>query len=853
MPIAQVVKEALKRGKRTEFKELSEVPKEIKDLPVDKRIAEADKFLAEDKAPAFAETRQQDIALDTKATYAEQSKVKTKQDEQRLRVEEAKLKVDEAPVILDAASNAKLQRDRGTLERREQEAEALAERERNLYLKAYNLKKEKEITATMQSEKAKGTSFFDTLLNTVASTPGTGRTFANIESRTDAIYNRINTDMFELKEGMRTKWLGMKQDIELADEVIRYLKDGTIKNQKRLKEVKEVADQWVKASEKVKGLRNKAGARIGKLEDWILPQSHDARKIRKAGYKSWVKSITPKLDRARIETEQGTTLENVLESAYKNVTTPRAEVSKGGTSVVAKRGEDLRVLHFKDSKGMIDYKNEFGNPDTFATMDAHIRQQSNEIATMQLFGANPEANYNRLKELARADGMGKTAETHLDQAWKLSTGQVDGDDIVSKLDERLALIGGTHRAIQISSKLGSAMVSSLADISSIVLSSGYRGLSSINILGKGLHTLLQEATTVGNVSRNVKIANRIGVVSEFASASLANSRYAEVGAGAAQKVAEVVIRASGLGSYTNSMRAAVGLELAGNFAEHFNKSLNDTPFAGLLKEYGITSKEWNIIRGTETYKTKGAEFFDTKKLYEVDEELGYKVSEMISNEMDAFVIMPTNRTRIWTTWGEKKGTIKGEAARNMMLFKSFPIASTLMHLKRVGKIDTTAGRVKYGASLVAVNTIMGGVTLWAYDTVRGHTPRSVDRPAMIGEALTKSGGLGIFGDFFLGLGENQYGHSFSETLAGVPASTLDDIVDTAQDLFIKDQSKQQTAANIYNRAKSYIPGQNLWYTRTVIERTIGDFMGEVIDPKHELKKRRRAKVLRLRDQKELLK
>jgi len=851
MPAARIIKEALKRKKRTEFKELDVVPEEIKELPIEQRLDEASEFLAEDKAKQFTEVREEDIVKDTRAVQAERAKVKAKQDAQQAKIDASQKKIDDAPVILDAKTHATLQKDKAYLESNQAQMDLLHERQRDLYLKSFNLKKERELTSTLRTEKAKGINMFDSIMNAVASTPGAGRTFANIESRTDAIYNRINSNMFELKEGMRTKWLGMKQDIDLANEVIRYLKDGAVKNQKRLKEVKQIADQWVKASDQIKNLRNRAGARVGKLEDWVMPQSHDGMKIRKAGFKKWSKSIAPKLDRARIEKEQGTSLENVLESAYKNITTPKVEFAKGGTSVVAKRGEELRVLHFKDGDGMISYKDEFGNPDTFSTMDAHIRQQSNEIAQMQLFGANPENTFDKLKELARAEGMGSTAERHLDQAWKLSTGQVDGDDIVSKLDGWMATIGGTHRSIQISAKLGSAMISSLADISSIVLGSGYRGLSSINILGKGLHTLLQEATTVGNVSKNIKIANRIGVVSEFASASLANSRYAEVGAGKAQKAAEVVIRASGLGSYTNSMRAAVGLELAGNFAENFSKRLSETPFAGLLKEYGITPKEWEAIRKTETYKIKGAEFFDTNKLYEADEALGYKVSEMISNEMDSFVIMPTNRTRIWTTWGAKKGTIPGEAARNMMLFKSFPIASTLMHLKRFGKIDTTMGKVGYAGALISVNTIMGGITLWAYDTVTGKTPRSVNRPAMIGEALTKSGGLGIFGDFFLGLGENQYGHSFSETLVGVPASTLDDIVDSAQDLMYKDKDK--ALGNVYNRAKAYIPGQNLWYTRAVIENTVGDFMGELVNPNHAKKKRRRQKAMRLRGQENLFK
>ena len=799
----------------------------------------------------FTQGRVEDIARDEAATYAEQAKQQAKIDEVKARETQ---EVERTPFP-----------DRETFIREEQlqakaetraEADALRlqqlqEKQRDLYLKANDLKIERDTARLIQEQKPEGRTAFNVLMDRISQTPGVGKTFSNIEARTEAIYKRINSEMFELKEGMRTKWLGIRQDTELANEVIRYLKDGAVKNKARAKEVELIAKQWEGAATKIKNLRNKAGARIGRLEDWILPQSHDAMKIRKAGKEEWKKRITPKLDKARIEKEQGASLDDVLDKAYVNITSPRVETSGvKGTGKMAKRGEESRVLHFKNANDMITYKDEFGNPDVFATMDAHIRQQSNEIATMQLFGSNPEATFNKLKELARNEGMGSNAESHLDQNWRLSTGQVDGDDIVSKLDGWIATVGGTHRAISVAGKLGSAMVSSLADVSSIVMGSGYRGISSVNILGKALHTLLQEATTIGKVADNVRVANRIGVVSEFASASLANSRYAEVGAGAAQRAAETVIRASGLGSYTNSMRAAMGLELAGNFAENFSKKMDDTPFSGLLKEYGITADEWDMIRKTETYKAKGAEFMDTNKIYEVDEQLGYKVNEMITNEMDAFVIMPTNRTRIWTTWGEKKGTFKGEMARNMMLFKSFPIASTLMHFKRIGRIDGNAGKLAYGAKLIGVNTVMGGITLWAYDVATGKTPRTVDRPAFIGEALTKSGGLGIFGDFFLGLADNVYGHSFSETLVGVPASTLDDIVDTAQDLLTKEGEDKYK--NVYNRAKAYIPGQNLWYTRYAVEKTLGEFMGEMLDPDYEARKRRRQKAMRLRGQKELI-
>ncbi len=817
----EIAEEAPKRAPRKTLKDVTTPPEELKQLPIEERVEKVGEFFEEPKAEAYTKARQEDIKQDRRATFAEQEKVSTR--------------IETTP-IEEADRMAMLQ-----------------ERKRDLYLKASNLKKERILLDRMNQVKAEGGSALDSAIDLISNTPGAGKQFSNIESRAGAIYNRVNADMFEVKEGLRTKWLGLSQDTELADDVIRYLKDGAVKNNKRLSEIKEIADQWTKGAEKLKALRNRAGARIGKLEDWILPQSHDARKIQKAGLKEWSGKIRDKLDKERIESEQGLPLEDVLETAYKNITTRNVDAGQGmGGAVVAKRGESHRVLHFKTGDDMINYKNEFGNPDTFSTMDSHVRQQANEIASLQIFGSNPDAMFEKIKQIARADGLGSIQEGHLNRAWALSTGQADGDDIITQMDSAFALVGGTHRAVSVASKLGSATITALGDLSNMIIGSKYRGIGTIKMLGKGLDTLIQEATTIGKVGKNIELANRIGVVSEFASASLANSRYAEVGAGAAQKAAEVVIRGSGLGSYTNSMRTAVGLEFSANFAENFGNKLDDTPFVKMFEEYGITAKEWDIIRKTQPHETKGAKFLDVNKIYEVDEELGYRMNELITNEMDAFVIMPTDRTRIWTTWGAKKGTVMGEAARNMMLFRSFPIAITMMHMKRLGQIDSTAGKVAYGSAILGVNTIMGGITLFAYDIVTGKTPRDPKRPEMVYESLMKTGALGIYGDLLFGDGQDRYGHNYMSTFVGVPAGTLEDLAKTAYRT-VTDPTNPTTWANNYNTAKQYIPGQNLWYTRAVMEATIGEFFGKLIDPKYNRKQHRRQKYMRQRGQEFLLK
>lgn len=856
MPISRALQDIVKettKPTRTEFKELSKVPSEIKELPAEERLIKTDEFFQAPKTEEFIDVRREDIQRDIAYTASKQEKHQVKMAEQQEKIKEYERRVQEAPEILNARTHETLQRDLDALSTHQEKEQMLKERERDLYLKALSLKREKERTDEFKQYVQDGASPYRAVLDLISSSPGAGQKFSNPEGRATAIYNRISAEMFELKDALRTKVAGLAQDVDTAHEVVRYLKDGKIKNEQNLAKVKQIAEQWQTAAEKIKGLRNKAGARIGKLEDWVIPQSHDRQKMLKAGYKSWYENIVPKLDRERIEKEQGATLEDVLDSAWKNITTRQVEISgvKNGTSV-ARKGEFERVLHFKDGDSIIDYNKEFGNPDIFSTMDAHIMQQSKEIAAMQLFGPNPQATYNKLIELAKASDMGSTLEDTLNNTWKIVSGQADGDDIVDLLDKTLATGGQVHRNIQVSSKLGSAMISSLADLHTIWLGAGYRNFSSIKMIGKGIHTLLQEATSGGSAAENVALANRIGVVSEFASASMANSRFAETGAGMTQKVAEVVIRSSGMAAYTTAMRTSVGLEMAANFAENFSKNLEDTPFNKLFEEYGITPEDWNKIRQTQPKEVKKAKFLNVNKIYEVDENLGYKVNEMMTNEMDSFVIMPTARTRLWTTWGAKKGSLKGEVARNMMLFKSYPIAYTMMHMNRVRTIQGGAGKTAYIGKAIVASTVMGGITLLAYDIATGKTPRDVDRPAFLMEAIVKGGGLGIAQDFFIGATETKYGSSFSDIIMGVPASTIKDIVNTVQDFAVKDLDEGVAVGNVYKRAKNYIPGQNLWYTRAVVEASVGDYLGELIDPNHEQSIRKQKKAMRIRGQEYLL-
>jgi len=727
---------------------------------------------------------------------------------------------------------------------------ALNEKKRTKALKLNQLKKEKELTEVINT-RPEGMSVYNTLREMVGKRAGKGNTFSNIEARATAIYTRMGAGMTDVKDTLRTKKAGLSQNLEMGHEIIRYLKDGVVKNLEMEADVKRLAEQWKTTSEKLKTLRNDAGGQIGKLEDWVIPQSHNKDAIKKVGKEAWKKSIKPLLDVKRIEEQSGGKIDDILDSSYKNITA-RESINDNFTSVVAKRHEESRVLHFKDGDSIIRYNEQFGNSDVFGTMDNHVRMHSQEIAAMQIFGANPDANFNKMVDLARAEGMGDFQAGKLQALYNLGLGKVDGDNILDTTDKVIATIGGGHRVLQVASKLGSAAISAIADGANIMTGAGYRGLNGFKILGTGLETLAKEALSGGTASENILFASRLGLVSEFANASLANSRFAEATqTGTLAKTSEAVIRASGLGAWTHSMRASFGLELNSKIFNDFGTKFDDLTYKDMLEEYGITAAEWDAIRTTKSRTISSdsfsSDFMDIEEVYKIDEGLGYKVSEMFNTEMDAFVIMPTNRTRVWTTAGAKKGTLKGEMARNIMLFKSFPVALTQMHLARWSKL-TGKGKMAYSAGVFTSSVVFGGLALMAYDTVTGKTVRSTDRVEFVWEAMMKGGGMGIFGDLF-SLAENRYGHSWAGTLIGVPFGTGEDISKTLGDLAKEIKGEDvNVMANAYNRAKKYIPGQNLWYTRTLFSETLGDYLQEAIDPDFWKKERRKQKYMRQRDQ-----
>jgi len=799
----------------------------------------------------FAEVRQADIGTEQKITSGKIADIQQKE------IKPKKIKpVEEAFTAEQADFNIKIeeQNAKNALynEQRIPELEAqLKDRKRNLYLKAVDLSLEKKNTNLFMQQVDNGTDSYSSTKNIISNTMGVGREFSTPDGRRQVIYNRLNKGLFELKDELRTKWAGLYQNKKLGEDVIRALKDGVSEN----KDAMRLAKAWQEAAEKTKALRNKAGGKVGKLEDWVMPQAHPEKTIRRMGKDGWKKLILSKLDVQRIEAEQGGKIDDILNSSYKNITAREVEKGKG-TSALAKRHEQSRVLHFKDGDSIIAYNKAVGNDDIFAIMDGHLHQQSNEIALLQLFGSKPDEAFEKLLELANEKGMGKSrldvasGENSLRKIWAIINGTADGSNAVTVADNFFQSLNEGFRSLVVSAKLGTATMTSIVDLGTIVQGSGYRSLNPAAIIGKGFETFLQELTGGMKTGKNFQMANELGIASEFANAALSNAKYAEnQGAGWLAKRAENVIRASGLGAWTQGLRTGFALDLSSTLYKNFNKPLDKLPFKRMIKEYGITAKDWDMIRSTKAKKlsVQGFEnkYLDLEAVYAKNEELGYKLAEMIESEKNAFILEPNARVRAWATQGMARGTKGGETARDVFLFKSFPTSILMLHHHRMTTLSVK-GKAAYAAGVVLNGLVFGAVSLWAYDLVNGKTPRDWKRKEFLVESMLKSGALGNFADFVSTVAENRYGNSLPASMLGVPFTAAEDLARTVGDIM---NAKESAPANAFNRAKRYIPGQNLWYTRLAFKKAFTDVVQEAIDKNYYRKKRKQEKRDKLLGQK----
>ena len=191
-------------------------------------------------------------------------------------------------------------------------------------------------------------------------------------------------------------------------------------------------------------------------------------------------------------------------------------------------------------------------------------------------------------------------------------------------------------------------------------------------------------------------------------------------------------------------------------------------------------------------------------------------------EPDARVKATLTRSTIAGTWG-------GEAIRFIGQFKAFPmsiIMKTLSREKSFFKAGNKVRGITGVASVIAMSTLLGYVSMSVKDILKGKEIRDPLLPKSWSAAFLQGGGLGIYADVLFQ--ETRTGSDIIASLAGpVPLSAFDYL----QAFKYAATGEGSKAARLaYRTSIANVPFLNVFYAKAAFDYLIGHQMMEFMSP-----------------------
>ena len=676
--------------------------------------------------------------------------------------------------------------------------------------------------------------------------------WSNIDNRATAIEGQAHALATDMLEALHTTHLGWSQNRKLLLNVVKEIFGESTGDAKAAKAGKAFSE----SAEYMRQRYNRAGGFIAKRADWGMPQIHDQIKVARATEQEWIAYTMPMLNRDAMLSMDGRIMSDAelsmaMKEFYKTTSTGGIhDIEPGGfkgPGKMANRHQEHRFLVFKNADNWIEYQNKFGNPDMFNVMVGHIRSMSSEIAMLEILGPNPHLAFNYLTDVAKADGAGKGRDFKRVQAvWNVVNGSADMVDVSR---EALAKRFTASRHLLMAAQLGSALLSAVSDPIYGKMTRGFNGIPIMKSFG---HTMRQ--LNPASESDRAFAAHMGMVMDGWTSQALSGARFsgADVdGVGWASKISESVFRGSGLSTWTQGQRNAFGLDFQWHLGRQMDKPLTsvEKKFQSMIRRYGITDQDWDVMRTIPLEEHNGVQYFRPQNINslglssEASDKLATKILEAMNTEMDFATPVPDARVRSFTTaGGMERGTAAGEGGRSFMMYKSFSLTQFMTHMNRSGPKFVGVYAIRLGIML----TLMGAISIQSKEISKGRKPRDMDQWSFWYAAMMQGGGLGIFGDFIQVSGvtnENRYGNSAIATFTGPFGSMVEDAVGlgvSAVDTLAGTVTGEDTnfSKEIVKNAKRYMPGNNVWFLRLMLERYIWDDLELMADPRAARKRKK---------------
>ncbi len=400
---------------------------------------------------------------------------------------------------------------------------------------------------------------------------------------------------------------------------------------------KQISDKMGEVFEGMRDRFNRNGGDIGKLDDWGIPQSHNAEKLAVAGKQQWVNDATQTIDRNKYVNEDGSLytdaqLKELLEYSFDSIVSDGAnktEVGKSshqGTSKVTNKHSESRVLHFKDADAWMEYQSKYGGAQFVDLIEAHIATMSRDIALVESLGSNPKMAMKILMDAAKKKDWEKGIPKK-DTDSSIARSQIMFDELAggnTPQSQVLANLGLTYRSMNVAAMLGGTTITSFTDQAMIARTASVHGISYWKTFGELITQLNPANKQDRDFARSLGLATEemLGSINRWADDGLTSvhgksEKYARV----SNSIAAQVLRISGLNALTAASKTGFSKILMSKYGEMTRtkawKDL-DVHDKELMEGTGINERAWEVMRLAEpVIDRKGNQLMSARSIYAI--------------------------------------------------------------------------------------------------------------------------------------------------------------------------------------------------------------------------------------------
>lgn len=383
---------------------------------------------------------------------------------------------------------------------------------------------------------------------------------------------------------------------------------------------------------------NHSGAWVGKLDNYIVRQTHHSDRLLEAGSEKWFNEIVPRLDLEKMFPDGvPSDLKGWMQEAFDNITTG-IRPEKGDASAMrmaafkgpgnlAKKASQERVFHFKSADSWFDYNAEYGMRNLREAVIHDLHRSAESTGLMKMLGTNPEYNLQAIvtaikARLSRADPEAlkkfQSYETRIENGYKEVSGYVR--QIAS---QRLAVVGTAARVIQTMSSLGASLISNFNDVATRASLLRYEGHSFLGALAGGMVAPLKRVLVGAGDAEKRAILSSTGYFNENAMGNLV-MRFSpdESMPGRLSNALRTYYKWNLVGAWADEMRRSTREAMAHGWGEMASTEWAKLPesWRRSLNRFGAGEKEWEVLRKGIVKDSDGRTFLTPAAIRELDAE-----------------------------------------------------------------------------------------------------------------------------------------------------------------------------------------------------------------------------------------